>query len=134
MCIDVGQGLWVEQNRGNGAQTNTAEFNYDPNNNGFTLIYQGEQLADLEFRPDSGPYQWPILRPEYRSECACCDLCKAQPNPNVSGELCAVIGLLCCVVLCCTVLYCVVLCCVVLCCAVLRCAVLCGAVLHCACF
>lgn len=86
MCIDVGQGLWVEQNHGNSNHTNTAEFNYDTTNNGFTLVYEGVQLADLAYTSDSGGYMWPIMRPNNRSECACCDLCKAQPNPNVSGQ------------------------------------------------
>jgi hypothetical protein len=126
VCLDVGQGLWVEQNRGNGAQTNTAEFNYNTTNNGFTLIYQGAQLADLEFTTDSGRYEWPIMRPEYRSECACCDLCKAQPNPSVSGQAgwSELTVELCCAVLWCAVVWCgvvwrAVLCCVAICCIVL---------------
>ncbi|KAL4425071.1 hypothetical protein ABPG77_010385 [Micractinium sp. CCAP 211/92] len=92
ICIDTGIGLWVEQarfwqaNNANQQQTNTAEFDYRPTNNGFTLFYNGEQLADVQATWDSAPYQWPIIRSKFafRGACACCDLCRAQPNPSAA--------------------------------------------------
>ncbi|KAL4431042.1 hypothetical protein ABPG75_006298 [Micractinium tetrahymenae] len=74
ICIDRGIGLWVEQ------------FDYRTTNNGFTLIYNGVQLADVRNTWDSAPYQWPIIRSQfaYRGACACCDLCRAQPNPSAA--------------------------------------------------
>ncbi len=74
----------VLQNAASGAQTNNAEFSYNLTSQGFTLEYQGVQLADLASTPDSGGVLLPILRPYNRSKCACCDLCRAQPNPSVS--------------------------------------------------
>ena len=47
VCNDVGPGLWVEQNNGNNNRTNTAEFDYRPGNNGFTVFYNGNQLATV---------------------------------------------------------------------------------------
>ncbi len=63
------------------------QFDYRPTNNGFTLFYNGEQLADVQATWDSAPYQWPIIRSKFafRGACACCDLCRAQPNPSVRG-------------------------------------------------
>lgn len=84
MCRDWGVGLWVEQNSGNKEKTNTAEFNYE-DGKGFTLFYQGVQLAELAATPDSGEYKWPILGERNRTACACCDLCRAQPNEQASG-------------------------------------------------
>lgn len=64
-----------------------SQFDYRPENNGFTLVYNNEQLADVATTWDSPPYEWPIIRSEfaYRGACACCDLCRAQPNPSVSA-------------------------------------------------
>ncbi|KAL4433923.1 hypothetical protein ABPG75_000364 [Micractinium tetrahymenae] len=85
ICIDRGIGLWVEQNNGNPGRSNTAEFNYE-DGRGFTLVYNGVQQADLQATWDSGDYQWPIIRADlaYRGACACCDLCRAQPNPSAA--------------------------------------------------
>lgn len=67
--------------------TNTAEFDYNTTNNGFTLFYHDVQLADLAYTWDSRGWQWPIIREEFAggfaSACACCDLCRAQPNNAV---------------------------------------------------
>ncbi|KAL4433924.1 hypothetical protein ABPG75_000365 [Micractinium tetrahymenae] len=71
------------QNKGNGQQTNTAEFNYR-DGSGFTTIWMGQAIADVQATADSAPYAWPIIRLQFRggSACACCDLCRAQPNPS----------------------------------------------------
>lgn len=64
------------------------QFNYE-DGRGFTLVYNGVTLADLAATWDSDGYRWPIIRADlaYRGACACCDLCRAQPNPNVSGPV-----------------------------------------------
>ena len=70
------------------------QFNY-VEGNGFTLVYQGVQLADLSYVWDSGSYQWPIIREGVSGACACCDLCRAQPNAQVCARCCFVCVWLC---------------------------------------
>ena len=86
MCIDLGPGLWVEQNSGNTQQTNTAEFDYRTSNNGFTVVYNGNQLATVVIPSDTPATTgvlWPQLLPPFNTACGCCDLCRAQPNTQV---------------------------------------------------
>ena len=61
-----------------------SEFNYR-DGSGFTLEYEGEQIADLDKVTGSGNDAWPVLRKDRRSPCGCCELCRAQLNANVSG-------------------------------------------------
>ena len=90
VCIDLGPGLWVEQNSGNTQQTNTAEFDYRTSNNGFTVVYNGNQLATVVIpsdTPGTTGVLWPQLLPQFNNACSCCDLCRAQPNEQVSPGL-----------------------------------------------
>ena len=86
VCVDLGPGLWVQQNSGNQQVTNTAEFDYRGGNSGFTLWYNGAKLAEVAIQSDT-PYTegvvWPQLLPPFNTPCGCCDLCRAQPNNDV---------------------------------------------------
>jgi hypothetical protein len=86
VCIDQGTGLWVEQNSSNQQATNTAEFDYKGGNSGFTLWYNGAQLAEVVLASDTPHTEgvlWPQLLPPFDTPCGCCDLCRAQPNNDV---------------------------------------------------
>ncbi|PSC74261.1 hypothetical protein C2E20_2516 [Micractinium conductrix] len=78
VCRDWGIGLWVVQSNGN---ADRSEFNYR-DGSGFTLEYEGEQIADLDKVTGSGNDAWPVLRKDRRSPCGCCELCRAQLNAN----------------------------------------------------
>ncbi len=59
-----------------------AELKY---NEGFTVWFEGVELATLvSVTEDSEQRIWPQIKPGLPGLCACCELCKGQPNNQVT--------------------------------------------------